>query len=135
MYAGIAGNSSFMTDTPAWAHDVLRQQLAMNPQTWAAFQEHGVDESTKLRLEFFYLAPGQTEAEALGAFLRHETDYDVDVHSMKKGMLSKKQWSVTGTTQPTAVSLDILNQWVGWMVAAGVENGGCEFDGWGAEAP
>ena len=107
----------------------------MTSQTWAALQEHGVDESTKLRLDFFYLAPGQTEAEALGEFLRNETDYDVDVHSMRKGMLSKKQWSVTGSTQPTAVSLDILNQWVGWMVAAGAENGGCEFDGWGAEAP
>jgi hypothetical protein len=50
-------------------------------------------------------------------------------------MLSKKQWSVTGSTQPTPVSLDILHRWVGWMVAAGAENGGCDFDGWGAEAP
>ncbi len=124
-----------MTETAAWVQDVLDQQLAMNEQTWAALQEHGADASTHLRLEFFYIAPGQTEAEALGDFLRHETDYDVDVHSMKKGMLSKKQWSVTGSTQPTPVSLDILNQWVGWMVAAGAENGGCEFDGWGAEAP
>lgn len=122
-----------MTDSPEWAHDVLRRQLAMNPQTWAALQEHGVDESTMLRLDFFYVAPGQAEAEALGGFLREETDYDVDVHSIKKGMLSKKQWSVTGTTQPTAVSLDILDQWVDWMVSAGAENGGCEFDGWGAQ--
>jgi hypothetical protein len=107
----------------------------MNPQTWAALQEHGVDESTNLRLDFFYVAPGQTEAETLGEFLRLETEYDVDVHSVKKGMLSKKQWSVTGATQPTSVSLDILNQWVGWMVTAGAENGGCEFDGWGAQVP
>jgi hypothetical protein len=124
-----------MTETPAWAQEVLQRQLAMNPQTWAGLQEHGVDESTKLRLDFFYVAPGQTGAEALGEYLRRETDYDVDVHSIKKGMLSKKQWSVTGSTQSTTVSLDILNQWVGWMVAAGAENGGCEFDGWGAEAP
>lgn len=48
--------------------------------------------------------------------------YDVDVHSIKKGMLSKKQWSVTGSTQPTTVPLDTLNRWVGWMVAAGAEN-------------
>lgn len=107
----------------------------MNPRTWAALQEHGVDEASELRLDFFYVAPGQGEAEALGEFLRRETDYEVDVHTIKKGMLSKKQWSVTGSTQPTRVSLDILNQWVGWMVAAGAENGGCEFDGWGAQAP
>src|SRR5262245_34590063 len=103
-----------MTDISAWANDVLRQQLAMNEQTWAALQEHGVDASTQLRLDFFYVAPGQAEAEALGEFLRQETDYNVDIHATKKGMLSKKQWSVTGSTQPTAVSLDILNQWVTW---------------------
>jgi hypothetical protein len=106
----------------------------MNPQTWAALQEHGIGESSDLRLDFFYVAAGQVEAEALGEFLRDETDYHVDVHGIKKGMLSKKQWSVKGSTQPTTVSLDILNQWVTWMVAAGAEHGGCEFDGWGAQA-
>jgi hypothetical protein len=124
-----------MSETPGWAREVLRQQLSMNPQTWATLQEHGVDESSEVRLDFFYVAAGQVEAEALGGFLRDETDFRVDVHSIKKGMLSKKQWSVTGSTQPTTVSLDILNQWVGWMVAAGAEHGGCEFDGWGAQAP
>jgi Regulator of ribonuclease activity B len=107
----------------------------MNPQTWAALQEHGVDESTELRLDFFYVAPGQSEAETLGAFLRRETDYNVGVHRIRKRMLSKKQWYVMGFTQPTTTSLDILNQWVDWMVAAGAEHGGCEFDGWGAEIP
>ena len=123
-----------MSDTPGWAQDVLRRQVAMNSQTWAALQEHGVTESSELRLDFFYVAPGESEGEALAQFLRAETDYDVEVRSAKKGMLSKKQWSVTGSTQPTKVSLEILNQWVGWMVAAGAENGGCEFDGWGAQA-
>ena len=124
-----------MTETPEWAESVLNQQLAMNPQTWAALQEHGVDESIEVRLGFFYVAPGQSDAETLGAFLRAETDYDVDVHSIKKGTFSRKQWTVTGSTQPAAVSLDILNEWVGWMVAAGAEHGGCEFDGWGAQVP
>jgi hypothetical protein len=122
-----------MAEPPAWFHETLRRQLAMNPQTWAALQEHGVDESTELRLDFFYGAPGEAEAQSLAAFLRDETDYDVAVDATKKGMLSKKQWSVTGSTQPTKVSVDILNQWVQWMVAAGAENGGCEFDGWGAQ--
>ena len=107
----------------------------MNPDTWAALREHGVDDSTKLRLDFFYVAPGEAEAEALGVFLRAETDYTVDVHSMKDGLLSKKRWSVTGSTQLTTVSLDVLDQWVSWMVGAGAKNGGCEFDGWGGQAP
>jgi len=124
-----------MTELPAWARDTLNRQLSMNLQTWAALQEHGVDESTEVRLDFFYVASGQSEAEALGGFLRRETDYEVDVHAVKKGLLSKRQWSVTGSSQPTPVSLDILNAWVGWMVAAGAENGGCDFDGWGAQVP
>ena len=35
-----------------------------------------------------------------------------------------------GTTQKTKITLEILNQWVTWMVAAGVDHG-CLFDGWG----
>lgn len=124
-----------MTETPGWVDDVLQQQLAMNPKTWAALQDIGVDESSEVKLEFFYVAPGQAEAETLGRFLRAETDYDVDVHSMKSGLFSKKSWSVTGWTQPTRLSLEVLDQWVEWMVTAGAEHGGCEFDGWGAEGP
>ncbi len=54
------------------------------------------------------------------------------MNGTKKGVLSMKAWSVSGSTQPTAVSLDILNEWIQWMVSAGAANGGCEFDGWGA---
>ena len=124
-----------MSETPAWVHDTLRRQLAMNPQTWAALQEHGVDESSELRLEFFYAAPGEAAARGLGAYLEEETDYDASVKAAKARRLSKRQWTVTGTTQPTAVSLDILNGWVQWMVVAGAEHGACDFDGWGAQTP
>ena len=103
----IVGYLRGMIDGPAWAHDVVHQQLAMNQRTWAALQEHGVDDSTQLRLEFFYVAPGRTEAETLGGFLRNETDYLVDVHAMRSGIF-KKQWSVTGSTQPMLVSLGRL---------------------------
>jgi hypothetical protein len=47
--------------------------------------------------------------------------------------MRKKRWVVTGTTQPTKVSLDILNDWVESMVAAGFDRD-CAFDGWGAGA-
>jgi hypothetical protein len=117
----------------AQARQVLAQQLAMNQQSWQALQEHGVTEESELRLDFFYVAPGEREAENLRAFIQHETNYDVRVRSSGGGFMRKKSWMVTGTTQPTKVSLDILNDWVGWMVAAGFERD-CEFDGWGAEA-
>jgi hypothetical protein len=51
------------------------------------------------------------------------------------GLLAKPSWTVEGKTQPTAASLEILNDWVTWMVGAGAEHGACEFDGWGTQPP
>ena len=105
----------------------------MNERSWQALQEHGVTEASALRLDFFYVALNEGAAEQLRAFLQDETDYAVQVNSSSGVLLRKKNWTVTGQTQPTGVSLDILNDWVGWMVAAGFERD-CEFDGWGAQA-
>ena len=114
--------------------EVLATQLAMNRQTWPALQGHGVTEEPELRLDFFYVAPSEQSASALAAFIQEETDYEVRVTSSGGGLLRKKDWSVSGSTQPTQVSQDVLDEWVSWMVAAGFEHD-CEFDGWGAEAP
>ena len=105
--------------------DVVARQQAMNRETWAALEENGVGPRTELRLDFFYVAPGRDEANALAQFLRAETDYDVRTDSK----------SVSGSPQPTTVSPDVLDGWVEWMVLAGYEHGRCEFDGWGAELP
>jgi hypothetical protein len=109
---------------------MLERQLAMNVQTWDALQRHGVTEATDLRLDFTYDAPSRAAADKLVKLLRDETDYDVaEPHWSDKGFV------VTGTTQVTQVSLDILNQWVEWMHAAGRQSDGCEFDGWGSQVP
>jgi hypothetical protein len=105
--------------------EVLALQLSMTSDTWEALQRHGVTAQTELRLDFFYEAPGATEAADLASFLHAETDYDVESDAQ----------SVTGTTQPTTVSAEILDQWVRWMVLAGAEHGRCAFDGWGAQVP
>lgn len=123
-----------MTSESGKHRETLARQLAMNKQTWETLQEVGVTEESELRLDFFYVAPGDQPAHALAAFLQAETDYDVQVVSSGGGFLKKKAWSVTGSTQPTKVSADVLDDWVTWMVAAGF-NEGCEFDGWGAQAP
>jgi hypothetical protein len=113
----------------------LESQLAMNGQTWQTLQEHGATEESELRLDFVYFAPGEQEANELAAFLRAETDYEVQVDSSTSGLLRRRAWTVSGTTQKTQLTLDVLDTWVEWMVAAGTENGQCEFDGWGAEVP
>jgi hypothetical protein len=114
---------------------VLKNQLRMNPQTWKAMVDRGVTNQTALRLDFAYAAPGEKEANQLSTFLQRETDYSVSATSAKKGPLSRKIWSVVGSTNETQLSLDTLNAWVEWMVLAGYENGQCEFDGWGAQLP
>jgi hypothetical protein len=105
--------------------DVIAHQQAMNRETWRALVRHGVTEDTELRLDFSYDAPGKADAEALVAFLRQETDYDVEAQDD----------GVVGSTQTTTVSPTILDDWVSWMVAAGHEHGRCKFDGWGAAVP
>lgn len=113
---------------------VLAQHLAMNRQSWAALQQHGVTEESELRLDFFYAAADEEAASRLAQFLEAETDYEVMPRSSGGGFLRKQKWTISGTTQPTKVSSAILDQWVEWMVAAGFQFG-CEFDGWGAESP
>ena len=112
----------------------LELQLAMNRQTWQALQERGVTWQSKLRLDFFYVAPGEQDAKGLLEFLQRETDYDVAASSSGGGLLKKKAWAANGTTQETEVSLEILDQRVEWIVAAGEENG-CDFDRWAAAVP
>ncbi len=84
--------------------ELLSLQLNMNKQTLAALREHGVDEKTPLRLDFSYEAPSQRAGEELAAFLRDETDYEVETVSTKGGLLKKRAWTVQGTTQETAVT-------------------------------
>jgi hypothetical protein len=105
--------------------DVLQRQLAMNRETWAELQRHGVTEDTQLRLDFAYEAPDRDSADTLASFLQNETDYDVQADAV----------SLAGSTQETTISEEILNEWVRWMVVAGFENGRCKFDGWGAAVP
>jgi regulator of ribonuclease activity B len=110
---------------------ILARQLAMNGETWATLQEHGVREDTELRLDFSYNAPSHQAAEDLQALLREQTDYDL--HVLSSGSLLSRKWRLEGTTQSTRISHAILDQWVRWMVLAGAE-ASCEFDGWGTEA-
>ena len=117
-------------DKDARYRELLAKQLRMNEATWAALQRRGVTEASALRLEFAYRAPAERNAIALRTLLAAQTDYEVTVQS--DGTLLRKRWSISGTTQPTAISPAILDQWVDWMVTAGLEHE-CEFDGWGTQ--
>ena len=109
---------------------LLAKQLVMNEETWRTLQRSGVSEATQLRLDFAYVAPDRASAEALKGVLDEQTDYEVSVQS--SGALLRKNWSVVGSTRQTTVSAQVLDQWVDWMVTAGLHQN-CEFDGWGTQ--
>jgi len=128
-----------------WYEQLFELQLIRNRDIWAGLQERGVAaDDTALRLGFIYVAPGEPEAQTLVDFLREETDYDVDVRARRdEGPADpdadpddadpEDAWYVIGTTQPTPVTLELLDDWVEWMIAAGAAEGPCAFDGWAAQ--
>jgi hypothetical protein len=111
-------------------HALLANQLAMNAETWRILQSRGVTEQTELRLDFAYWAANQVSAEALKDFLEAETDCAVT--RGLDGDAPVERWGVQGSTNLTTISKSILDQWVEWMVAAGMDHD-CEFDGWGTQ--
>ncbi|MEA2154637.1 MAG: hypothetical protein QOE11_777 [Solirubrobacteraceae bacterium] len=112
---------------------LLAQQLEMNPRTWAALEEHGVGPQTLLVIEFSFTAPGRRQARDLLKALRARTNFTADV--MGEGKPLKRHWRVVGHTEPSTASVEMLNDWVTFMVALGAKNGECRFDGWGAKVP
>jgi len=119
-----------------WYDELLEHQLSRNRDIWAGLREHGVDDDSEVRLGFVYIAPGVAEADQLVAFLRQETDYDVSTRERPgegEGEAEDPDWVVIGTTQPTPVSLELLDDWCEWMIAAGAAEGPCAFDGWAAQ--
>ena len=117
-----------------WYEQLLELQLRKNRDIWAELREHGVEDDTRLRLGFIYAAPGDAEARSLVRFLRDETDYEVEAQARPgQGAGGEESWFVIGTTQPTALTLELLDDWTEWMIAAGAAEGPCAFDGWAAQ--
>lgn len=104
----------------------------MNCETLNLLRSRGVSPRMPIRLEFLYWSVSETEARTLIAFLEAETDYDLTGRPDDR---EGHAWVVSGVTQPTEVTIEILDQWVEWMLEAGEVHGGSRFDGWGASIP
>ena len=111
------------------ATDILSQQVAFNRQTYAALQQAGLTADTLVTLDFTYVAPDRKAASALGSFLENNDCLNVKVAASSNG-----HFEVTGHSQPTTITADLLDKWVTWMVVQGVARE-CEFDGWGTLVP
>jgi len=125
-----------------WYHDLLERQLERNREIWAELREQGIGDGSELRLGFLYVSAGVAEADQLVAFLSQETDYDLqarvrpdqdDDADPEAEADSDADWVVIGTTQPTPVTLELIDDWCEWMIAAGAAEGPCAFDGWAAQ--
>jgi len=108
----------------------LEEHVSMNRANWSGLQKHGVPDSSELRLDYFYFAKSEENARALESVLAQKPGLSVQIEWIEDESL----WEVHGTTQPMQVSLELLNEWVGPMIKMGLETG-CDFDGWGAQAP
>jgi regulator of ribonuclease activity B len=114
-------------------HRLLAQQLEMNPRTWSALEERGVDTTTPLVIEYSFTAPGRHAARDLVKVLRERTNFSAEV--IREGRWLRRHWRVVGHTQPATASVGMLNDWVTFMVTLGAKNGACRFDGWGVKVP
>ena len=112
---------------------LLAQQLEMNPRTWAALEEHGVDERSLLVIDYSFTAPGKKQAHRLFDVLRQRTSFTAEV--LRDGSRMKPHWRVVGHTVPSTVSVAMLDDWGTFMVTLGANHGECRFDGWGVQVP
>ena len=117
-----------------WYEQLLEQQLERNREIWADLREQRIEDGDELRLGFIYAAPSVAEADQLVAFLSEETDYEMSARPRPgDDEEADPDWIVIGTTQPTPVTLDLIDDWCEWMIAAGATEGPCAFDGWAAQ--
>lgn len=111
---------------------VISKQLAMNRQTFSQLRQAGLEPDDVVQLDFFFVAPDEKCAVALKSFLEQNDCLNVSVE--RRGGLLSRKFDVAGQSLPTTVSIELLDEWVEWMVAQGLERA-CEFDGWGALVP
>src|SRR3954447_15801625 len=95
-----AGRAAEVVDADRSFEETLRHQLKMNRVTGERLREHGVDATTRVRIDFFYEAAAQDSASALVRYLQAETDYDVTADAAEG---EAGEASVQGSTQPTTI--------------------------------
>jgi regulator of RNase E activity RraB len=104
----------------------LARQIAMSPQTVAELRKHGVTERAHLRLEVFFYANVERNAQQLAIALG-DLGYQVEA---KIAAGDSHLFVVTGWTSPIAMDDESVVQWTERMVRLGYAHDS-EFDGWG----
>ena len=112
------------------ARRIIEHQLEMSGATLEALRRAGLTDEREIQIEFVFNARSEAAAQALGAHLTNNDCIALKVE--RSGGFLSQTFSVSGKTHPTAVTAQILSQWIPWIVIQGAIHD-CEFDGWGAE--
>jgi hypothetical protein len=114
----------------ARAEELITRHLTMSGQTLDALHKAGLNDEMRVCLEFLFVAP--TEPKALALLGHLETNDCLNLSVKKSGGVFSRKWLVTGQTHPTPLNVQVIAQWLPWIVVQGIAHD-CEFDGWGAE--
>jgi hypothetical protein len=118
-------------DQETKAQRIIERQLELSGATLDALRRAGLTDERETQIDFFFNAPNEASAKALVAHLAKNDCLDLKVE--KSGGFLSRKFSVAGKTHPTVVTVQVLAQWIPWIVVQGITHN-CEFDGWGAEA-
>lgn len=87
-------------------------------------------EQENLRLSLSFQASGLREAASLAAELRTIGADAVRVHPLRPHLPGRRDWTVTLTTPPVPLTVAVVQQWEGKMLAVEHRWPGCRFLGW-----
>jgi hypothetical protein len=105
----------------------LVSQLDMSPEVLAQLRKHGVNEDTKLKLEYFFYTDTAEKGKALAQELE-KLKYSVECRKS----VNEIETLVTGWTEPMNMSNETVVSWTEKMCKLGYEYD-CDFDGWGTK--
>ena len=112
------------------AKRLIDRQIQLSNATLAALLRVGLTDERPVQLDFFFNARDEASARALIAHLAENDCLDLKLE--RSGSFLSRKFGVSGKSQPTVVTPEILAQWIPWMVVKGITRN-CDFDGWGAE--
>ena len=104
----------------------LNKQTEMSPVTLNQLRELEVNDSSYLKLEFFFYTDSVSKAENLADELK-SLNYSVDF-GVSPG--DKNLFSITGWTTKMLMTNTVVQNWTKSMCEIGYQFD-CDFDGWG----
>lgn len=104
----------------------LDLQVSMAPKTLDQLKNIGVNNTSQLKLEYFFYTNTLAKAEKLAAEVA-KLDYTVQ-YGVSAG--DKKLFIVTGWSTKMVMSTEMVTAWTKQMCELGNQFD-CEFDGWG----